>query len=198
MPAILSCIRCNQILNEGEKFCHLCGGLGAVSQNVRQMPEQKRDTAPRAQDEQSIVTYWPWLFFYSLLFYLASLSIGISITMNHRMGLARRLPISRPHVNVEPFTSGNFIVAIFLIILGFVLLCVAFRIMASRELKNASIGECRMAVILTTSLITFFTWFFLEIDSQTINRLIIPVAILTIFLAMVMPKMKLPEDDFND
>jgi len=34
---MLSCIRCNQILNEGEKFCHLCGGLGrAVSQNTRQ------------------------------------------------------------------------------------------------------------------------------------------------------------------
>jgi len=34
---MLSCIRCNQILNEGEKFCHLCGGLGhAVSQNTKQ------------------------------------------------------------------------------------------------------------------------------------------------------------------
>ena len=34
---MLSCIRCNQILNNGEKFCPLCGALGiAVSQKARQ------------------------------------------------------------------------------------------------------------------------------------------------------------------
>ena len=47
---MLSCIRCNQILNEGEKFCHLCGGLGrAVSQDAGQTSTltKKKDTSSK-------------------------------------------------------------------------------------------------------------------------------------------------------
>ena len=45
---MLSCIRCNQILNNDEKLCPLCGGLGiVVSQKVRQaMVQPKRNIAP--------------------------------------------------------------------------------------------------------------------------------------------------------
>ena len=182
---MLSCIRCNQILNDGEKFCHLCGGLGAVSQNVRQMPEQKRDSAPRVQDEQSIVTYWPWLVFFSLLYYLAALAINTSLVIARRIGLAgHRSSFIHSRVHVEPFNSGDVILAIFLAVLGFVLIYTALRITTGRELKNASIGECKIAVILTASLITFFIWFFWEIDSQTIWT-----AVLTIVMAMVAPRM---------
>jgi len=200
MPAMLSCIRCNQILNKGEKFCPLCGGLGVVSQSARQMPEQKRDAAPLAQNEQSVITYWPWLAFFSLLYYLAALSISISLVIGHRIGLVRhRAAPIRWSARAEPFTNGDVILAISLAVLGFVLIYTALRIMVSSELKNASIGECKIAVILTTSLITFFIWFFLEIDSQTINRSITLTAGTSIFMAaFAMPKVQLPEDDFNN
>jgi len=44
---MLTCVRCNQILNEGEKFCHLCAGLGVVPQNARQTstPVKNKDTS---------------------------------------------------------------------------------------------------------------------------------------------------------
>jgi len=190
---MLICIRCNQILNEGEKFCHLCAGLGVVPQN-------KRDAATQVQNEQSIITYWPWLAFYSLLFYLAILSINTSLTMSHSMGLiGHRSRFIRSHIRVEPFNQGDVILAVLLAVLGFIFFYAALRIMASRELKSASLDEFRVAAILTTSSITFFIWFFLEIDNQTINRSIIMTAVIAIFMAMfAMPKVKLPEDELNN
>jgi len=43
---MLICVRCNQVLNEGEKFCHLCAGLGVRFQNARQISTPVKNKDP--------------------------------------------------------------------------------------------------------------------------------------------------------
>ena len=204
---MLSCIRCNQILNKGEKFCHLCGGLGAVSQNVRQMPEQKRDSAPRAQDEQSIVTYWPWLALFSLVSYLAALAMSYSLVISSRIGLiGPRFTSSvrgHAHVSADQLTLGGVALVVFFMLLSLALYYIATCITDSEKLKNAgpSQRDFGMAGILAAFImapIAFFISSFLGIHSQTTNHSIVLSAIIAIGVTVIWQTAQRPKDDFNN
>ena len=143
---MLSCIRCNEVLDKGEKFCHLCGGLGvAVSQGAGQIPEQKRDTEPPAQNEQNIITYWLWIALLFLFHYLAAFSLSSSLKIF--IGDASRF---RPRS--IPITPGCVVVAVLFAILGLALCYIIIGIMADLELKNTGPAyiDFKMIAFLTT------------------------------------------------
>jgi len=183
---MLTCIRCNQVLDKGEKFCHLCGGVGvAVSQNIRQMPEQKRDTASQMQREREPVL--PWVILSSLLHYFATLSIGVALWIAHAAGVrSHAFPrFSRRTIEITPVTFDRIILFIVLMLVGLMLAYLTSGIREDQGLVNAGfrLHHFQVGLIVTTSIIT-------PIALLTTELGVVPLvvtAIVSIGTAMIMP-----------
>ena len=192
---MLTCISCNQVLDKGEKFCHLCGGVGvAVYQNIRQMPEQKRDIASQTENELNIIKYGLWIVFSSSLQYLAALSVITAIGIAYRTGLMA--PLSRHHrammPPVEPLSPTNIMLIVVFVLLLYTLNILARRIiiMLYQEYKNTDFSKLSSEII---AILTIFVWYLLEMNSQITNNCFIistgtaVAAIIGLMFTMGMP-----------